>query len=164
MRYRTLDGRDAEGAYWSPGPKANTLWILPADGGRPTVVSSTRKSQKRNAKGTLVWLKDDEHGMHIEAEYEWPQYIPSHVPQLLQVTADIIECNHHLVARFWESGLKVIPASEEYTIARQVQDNEAQAQRSREPYINAHGGNAAVSDKTFQGLCEKDGMHLWAED
>lgn len=37
FRYRALNGSDTTGEVWSPGPLANTLWVLDAGGGAHVV-------------------------------------------------------------------------------------------------------------------------------
>lgn len=130
MIYKDLNGNQAEGELWSDGPAASTVWVIPADGSDPVVVS-TRKPCK-------------------QIEYSAPER-PLVVAKEIEDAADEVLARYHEVGTLFAE-LGVTPIGDDHKVAVAVKKIADAARKARQPYINGHGGKRAVGDEKLKEL------------
>lgn len=135
MRYKDLLGNSVSGVVWSPGAKVNHVWVL-----RPN--------------GTAALVKVDPKNGHKEVEYTPPRRgvdIPPEVRRMAEgVMRDAEEGRQAL------KELGAIPIGPEIEAAKYILRAVDQAEKARTPFINARGGNQAVSDKRLIELSKEE--------
>lgn len=128
MQYTNLAGQTVEGEFWSDGPQANTVWVIPADGTDPVVVSVARNQRK-------------------QIHYTAPHSLPDVAPEIVAAADEVLERYREVQRLFAELG--ATPIGDEHRMAVAIRKVHDAAQQSRLPFINSHGGNRAIGDKRF---------------
>jgi len=134
VRYQALSGEWLEGSPVGPGPKARTVWVMRPDQTFAVVQPATGAN----------------HG--TEVEWDQPQFLEPVPRQVEDFAREIVDRHRELVLTFRQCGIETTPAGPEYEAAVAILKQAEAARASRTPFINAHGGNKAISDKRFKEL------------
>ncbi|WP_063042264.1 MULTISPECIES: hypothetical protein [Nocardia] len=151
MKYINTDGQEVNGEVFAPGPRPNSVWVLRPDRQAVVVKVGTKTVKEKGPDGkevkTVVQIRE-------EAPYPLPDYCPPLPAAAQEAAQEVVDRYRDAMAELQLLG-KLTPIGEDYKAARTVLAYQEKAQQSRLPYIAAHGGNQAVSDRRFKELSEE---------
>lgn len=135
MKYTDLEGCEVDGEVWSQGPVANSVWVLNSNGAHVVKVSKVKGVEKR-----------------IEVEYEPPQHVPPVPAELEAYAQDIVDTYREQQTFLLPLLGPTTPVDPNYDAAVAILAQARASRESRPPFINAHSGNLAVSDRKLKEL------------
>lgn len=134
MKYTDLQGNPVSGQVWSPGPAARTVWVKSPLGQMVVVNATTRK----------------------QVDYINPE-APVAIPgELVQAAKGAMREVQPVLDVFRAGGLNVTPIEPRFAAAGAILRANDLNEKRRVPFINAHGGNQATSDKKLKELAAEE--------
>lgn len=133
MEYTDLMGRKVAGEVWCQGPRDKTIWVIRPNG-TAAVVNPTKR---------------------VEVEYEAPVFIPPVASNLLEL-AEKVNADHKAIRKELAALGPITFLSPELELASAILKHADAADKSRLPFINAHGGRAPISDKRLREIAAEE--------